>query len=906
MIVRPDATVKGGDRVNVAIVEKDSSVLSVSDAQADENGMHVEFRVTISAASGEDVAVDYTTSEGTAEAGKDYTSATGTLSFAANSTSSQTIRVPVIDDKVDEDEEETFTLTLSNAQGASLAGGGSTLSVTGTITDDDVPQVTVSFEQGSYTVAEGSSVEVKVTLDVEPERTVTVPLTATNQAGASSADYSGVPADVTFASGETEQTFTFSAASDDVDDDGESVKLGFGSSLPDGVSKGSTNEATVSITDDDVPQVTVSFEQGSYTTVEGASNGVSVTLVLSGALEGAVEIPIKELTQSTAASGDYTGVPESVTFAKGETSAQFQIQATLDTEDEDVEEVVLGFGPLPDGTATGNISQATVTITDSVRVSFASSSYEATEGGADAEVTVRLSDPAPWDIAVPLTAEGRNGADAGDWSGVPQELAFTTGQTSRSFTVTAVDDLVEDDDEMVELGFGLLPDGLIAVPPATAVLTIMNQEDQPAQNDCDAIWCATLTLADNVSAEKGRHSYQWNGWLPHTTPNSSLSDTDFTYKGTEYVVSEIYTRVNVDFPFDSIFSIDFTAPGSSVSVAVPESHLREWTMHIDELALPFPPGGSVIFKHPKFNTFTDPATFQLRITASELTEEEPGPPPAPRYPFYHSWSHPPENPEIWWFEVIWQYPFLDYAQDLAFRQAGKAPVTGYKVQWKKAGGSWNNPADVSEMVLDIAWLALILNVLPDVEYMVRVIAFNDFGDSPPSVELAVTPWRETGPPMMATATVDGGTLTIAYSEALDEGSAPEADNFKVTVGDHVRGVSGVAVAGSAVTLTLASPVTQQDEVKLSYNGPRRNDYIPGFEEVPITYEYKPRIQDLVGNDAKFFNDRPVTNNTPATANSTREARQNTPATGAPAISGTPLAGQTLTVSTSSIERMRMA
>ena len=42
-----------------------------------------------------------------------------------------------------------------------------------------------------------------------------------------------------------------------MDDDGESVKLSFDSSLPDGVSAGTTDETTVSITDDDVQ---VSFE----------------------------------------------------------------------------------------------------------------------------------------------------------------------------------------------------------------------------------------------------------------------------------------------------------------------------------------------------------------------------------------------------------------------------------------------------------------------------------------------------------------------------------------------------------------------------------------------------------------------------------------------------------------------
>ena len=77
-----------------------------------------------------------------------------------------------------------------------------------------------------------------------------------------------MPEDVTFNSGDTEKTITFAATADDVDDDGESVKLTFGT-LPAGVSEGTTKEATVSIADDDVPAVTVSFEQATYTAAEG-------------------------------------------------------------------------------------------------------------------------------------------------------------------------------------------------------------------------------------------------------------------------------------------------------------------------------------------------------------------------------------------------------------------------------------------------------------------------------------------------------------------------------------------------------------------------------------------------------------------------------------------------------------
>ena len=69
---------------------------------------------------------------------------------------------------------------------------GGTPTSTVSITDDDDPAVTVSFGSAAYTVAEGGTVEVTVTLDPDPRR-VTIPITKVNQGTASDADYSGVP-----------------------------------------------------------------------------------------------------------------------------------------------------------------------------------------------------------------------------------------------------------------------------------------------------------------------------------------------------------------------------------------------------------------------------------------------------------------------------------------------------------------------------------------------------------------------------------------------------------------------------------------------------------------------------------------------------------------------------------------
>ena len=218
------------------------------------------------------------------------------------------------------------------------------------IVDDpaDVPSVQVSFEQAAYSVDEGSSVTVTVLLSEAPGRRVVVPVTTTGQAGATAADYSVAPTSVTFASGDTEQTFTFAATADTIDDDDESVLLRFGS-LPTGVSEGSPDEATVSIVDDpaDVPSVQVSFEQATYTVDEGSS--VTVTVLLSEAPGRRVVVPVTTTGQAGATAADYSVAPTSVTFASGDTEQTFTFAATADTIDDDDESVLLRFGSLPTG-----------------------------------------------------------------------------------------------------------------------------------------------------------------------------------------------------------------------------------------------------------------------------------------------------------------------------------------------------------------------------------------------------------------------------------------------------------------------------------------------------------------------------------------------------------------------------
>ena len=108
------------------------AALSVADARAEEGvDETIDFVVSLDRAALGTITVDYTTRDGTATAGEDYTATSGTLTFEAGDRN-KTIRVPLLDDAVDEGEEQ-FTLTLSNASGARIEDGVAT----GTIENSD-------------------------------------------------------------------------------------------------------------------------------------------------------------------------------------------------------------------------------------------------------------------------------------------------------------------------------------------------------------------------------------------------------------------------------------------------------------------------------------------------------------------------------------------------------------------------------------------------------------------------------------------------------------------------------------------------------------------------------------------------------------------------------------------------
>ena len=196
---------------------------------------------------------------------------------------------------------------------------------------------------------------------------------------------------------------------------------------------------------------------------------------------------------------------------------------------------------------------------------------------------------------------------------------------------------------------------------------------------------------------------------------------------------------------------------------------------------------------------------------------------------------------------------LDVSWDAPESNGGSA-VTGYRVQWKAAADSWDTPADVSETTVT-GTSHTVTGLTDGVEYTFRVFAVNTVGDSSASEDESGTP-RETTAPTVLSATVDGATLTLTFSEGLTETPLPAVRTFKVysPVGATTIiigiGVDSVAISGSTVTVTLSYAVpSTYGTLIVSYTVP--------------SDPAAARLKDLSDNPVASFTGQAVTNNTAA-------------------------------------------
>jgi|GEM_PF-600632 len=341
------ATIADGQGVATITNDDSAPTLSIGDVTSNESAGSLTFTVTLMGATGLPIAVDYGTADGTAvsTAGAtpgtpDYTAASGTLTFAASasSTQTQTFTVPLTDDSVLEDTEQ-LAVNLSNpSNGATISDGQGVATVTD---DDTAPTLSI----GDVALAEGNagttSLTFTVTLSAPSGKTTTVSYATADDTALAGSDYAAASGSLTFTPGETTKTLSVQVNGDTTVEVTEQFFVNLSSPTNATIADG---QGLGTITSDDVPVVTagsgVILRTASTLTINGsnfdptaANNTVSFNLGAAGTVTEATPTSLTvafsttptnsgSLTAVVTTNGVSSGAPVQVAVVNAEPIAQ--------------------------------------------------------------------------------------------------------------------------------------------------------------------------------------------------------------------------------------------------------------------------------------------------------------------------------------------------------------------------------------------------------------------------------------------------------------------------------------------------------------------------------------------------------------------------------------------------------
>jgi hypothetical protein len=200
------------------------------------------------------VSVDYSTANGTAIAGQDYTSTSGTLTFNGGETS-KTIQIPITNDSPTETD-ETFTVFLRNDANLEAVGAPSTLVVT--LQDRNTTPVifinSVAVQEGNT----GSTTEASfiINLSAATGRAVSVNFATTNlgatggnKCGTPGVDYESASGTLTFSPTDTAFAIPIKVCGDNNAEANENFRIAFSNPIGAAVQ---VNSGFSTIVDDDL------------------------------------------------------------------------------------------------------------------------------------------------------------------------------------------------------------------------------------------------------------------------------------------------------------------------------------------------------------------------------------------------------------------------------------------------------------------------------------------------------------------------------------------------------------------------------------------------------------------------------------------------------------------------------
>jgi hypothetical protein len=458
-------------------------------------------------------SINYATLDGSASSAgtaADYTSAAGVLNFAAGQTTAS-FTVTALSDLILESA-ETVSLVLL---GGNVGTNPSILTINDVVATTVAPTPTATstslfqFQQPNYTVAEGGVATINVTRTGGTAAASINYATldgSANSAG-TAADYASAAGVLNFAAGQTTASFTVTALSDLIlESSPETVNLvlfGGNVSSPSLLTINDVVSTTVAPTPTATSPSLFEFQQPNYTVPEG---GVATINVTRTGGTGAASINYATLDGSASSAGtaaDYTLAVGALNFAAGQTTASFTVTALTDSileSPETVNLVLLGgnVGTNPSILTINDVVSTTVaptpTATSTSLFEFQQPNYTVAEGGVATINVTRTGGTAAASINyATLDGSASSAGTAADYTSAAGLLNFAAGQTTASFTVTALTDSILESPETVNLV--LLGGNVGSKPSFLTINDVVSTGTTPTQTPTPATTPAPTAVA---------------------------------------------------------------------------------------------------------------------------------------------------------------------------------------------------------------------------------------------------------------------------------------------------------------------------------------------------------------------------------------------------------------------------
>lgn len=393
--------------------------LSIAPAASVIEGGTLSFTVSRSGPTDTAISVSFASSDGTATAGADYTTASGVLNFAIGE-ATKTLTIATTDDTAFESA-ETLSVTLSNPT------GGVTITSaqgSGTINDNDGAP---SFSIAGATAQAGSTITFTVSKSGSTGLSHAVNYATSNGTAVAGTHYAAASGSLTFSALETSKTFTVNTVGGSV----PTGSVGFTSTLTAPTNGATLATGQASGTINAPPLSTISIANAAAV-AEGGT--LSFTVTRSGTSSAQQTVNFATANGTATSGSDYTANSGTLTFAVNETTKTINVVTADDAVFEADETVLINLSNPSSGAQLGT-SQASGTINNNdTAPSFAIAGSTVTAGGG-LTFTVTKSGSTALQHSVNYGTSNGTATAGAHYTATSGTLTFAAAEATKSFTV---------------------------------------------------------------------------------------------------------------------------------------------------------------------------------------------------------------------------------------------------------------------------------------------------------------------------------------------------------------------------------------------------------------------------------------------------------------------------------------